>query len=137
MAEFLDQEQISFRVTQGFRTWAEQDALFAQGRTTPGKIVTNAQAKESWHCYGCAVDIVPMDQEPPQPDWNVEHPIWQRIIQCGKSLGLYSGSDFCHFKDFPHLQLTGRFPIAAPNAEAQQIYANEGMQAFWSEVNAA
>jgi hypothetical protein len=33
------------------RSYAEQDALFAQGRTKPGKIVTNARGGRSYHCY--------------------------------------------------------------------------------------
>ena len=40
------------------RTFAEQNALYAQGRTKPGPIVTNAQAGQSYHNYGLALDIV-------------------------------------------------------------------------------
>ena len=32
----------TYLMISGNRTWAEQDALFAQGRSTPGRIVTNA-----------------------------------------------------------------------------------------------
>ena len=45
------------RFTWVLRTDEEQDAFYAQGRTTPGIIVTNAQAGESYHNYGLAVDI--------------------------------------------------------------------------------
>lgn len=45
------------RITQGLRTFAEQDALYQQGRTKPGKKVTNAKAGQSIHNYGFAVDI--------------------------------------------------------------------------------
>src|SRR6202021_3611073 len=41
----------------GMRTFAESDALYAQGRTEPGPIVTNAPAGESFHNYGLAVDF--------------------------------------------------------------------------------
>jgi peptidoglycan L-alanyl-D-glutamate endopeptidase CwlK len=135
MDVILSQENIVFRVTQGLRTCAEQNALYAQGRAAPGSIVTNAKGGESWHNYGVAVDLVPMDQEPPQPDWNIQHPVWQRMITVGKSLGLYSGSDFACLKDWPHFQRTGRFPIGAPDAEAYQIYIDEGAMAFWAEVD--
>jgi hypothetical protein len=40
-----------------FRTYAEQDAIYAQGRTKDGNIVTNARGGESYHCFGLAVDI--------------------------------------------------------------------------------
>lgn len=132
MAEFLDQEGISFRVTQGLRTWAEQDALYAQGRTAAGNIVTNAKGGESYHNLGCAADLVPMD---PVPDWNVSHPAWQRMLQCGISLGLTEGAKWCH-PDNPHFQLQGRFPANAPDDEARQIYQNQGAAEFWNEVNA-
>ena len=46
------------RFAYTLRTFAEQDALYAQGRTKPGKIVTNAKGSQSYHCYGLAVDIV-------------------------------------------------------------------------------
>jgi peptidoglycan L-alanyl-D-glutamate endopeptidase CwlK len=46
-------------VTQGLRSMAEQDQLFAQGRTAPGKIVTNARAGESYHNFGLRWSIPP------------------------------------------------------------------------------
>jgi len=44
-------------ITGGSRTYAEQDALYAQGRTKPGAIVTNAKAGESWHNFAIAFDV--------------------------------------------------------------------------------
>ena len=45
------------RFTHTLRTFAEQDALYAIGRTRPGRIVTDAEAGESYHNYGLAIDI--------------------------------------------------------------------------------
>ena len=45
------------RITQGFRSFEEQQKLYAIGRLTPGKKVTNAKAGQSIHNYGLAVDI--------------------------------------------------------------------------------
>ena len=45
------------RITQGLRTFKEQDDLYAIGRTKTGKKVTNAKAGQSIHNYGLAVDI--------------------------------------------------------------------------------
>ncbi|MBH8600228.1 M15 family metallopeptidase, partial [Thermoactinomyces sp. CICC 23799] len=39
-------------ITDGLRTFAEQNELYAQGRTKPGKIVTNAKAGQSYHNFG-------------------------------------------------------------------------------------
>jgi peptidoglycan LD-endopeptidase CwlK len=135
LATMLETENIIFRVTQGLRTWADQQVLYAQGRTTPGKIVTNAPPGYSYHQFGLAVDIVPMDQDPPQPDWNITHPIWQRIIVVSESLGLVSGSCFSTIKDWPHLQYTGGVFPESPDDELRQILQNQGIETIWQELN--
>jgi len=48
---------IKIKVISGLRTYAEQDALYAQGRTKPGNIVTNAKGGYSNHNFGIAFDI--------------------------------------------------------------------------------
>lgn len=126
----LAQEGISIRVVQGLRTWNEQAALYAQGRTAPGKVVTQAPPGHSWHNFGMAVDVVPMPNG--QPDWNLGHPAWQRIVALGESLGLTSGSKFSH-PDWPHLQLTGKFPVS-PTDEVRQLFRDAGMEAIWQEA---
>ena len=45
------------RIISGTRTYAEQDALYAQGRTAPGPIVTRAKGGQSNHNFGIAWDI--------------------------------------------------------------------------------
>ena len=120
------------RVTQGLRSWNEQANLYAQGRTNPGAVVTNAPPGTSWHNFGLAVDVVPMDAEG-KPDWNLQHPDWQCIYSSARALGLTCGADFRTFKDFPHLQLTGRFP-ASPDDEVRQLFRDGGMQAVWEEA---
>lgn len=46
------------RIYCTFRSVEEQDALYAIGRTAPGKKVTNARGGKSWHNYGRAFDAV-------------------------------------------------------------------------------
>jgi peptidoglycan L-alanyl-D-glutamate endopeptidase CwlK len=128
MFEILENENITIEVTQGLRTWAEQDALYAEGRTMPGKEVTNAKGGESWHNYGCAVDVAPFDNG--IPDWNSSHPAWARIVEVGESLGLASGISY---KDEPHFELTGQYP-ADPPQEAKDIYAQSGVQGVWDSI---
>ena len=48
---------LTYKIISGTRTVAEQDELFAQGRTKPGKIVTKAEGGESNHNFGIAWDI--------------------------------------------------------------------------------
>jgi peptidoglycan L-alanyl-D-glutamate endopeptidase CwlK len=93
---------INLRITAGLRTAAEQEALFQQGRTTPGAKVTNARAWQSYHNYGLAIDVVPMNALN-QPDWNSRE--WNRIGQIGKSVGLRWGGDFKSIVDRPHFEI--------------------------------
>jgi peptidoglycan L-alanyl-D-glutamate endopeptidase CwlK len=138
LANDLCAEKIYIRVTQGLRSVAEQDALYAQGRTAPGKVVTNCRGGHSYHNFGLAVDVVPAvgGALVPAfvPDWNVEHPAWKKIVEIGTGLGLASGALWRTFKDYPHLQLNGRFPEGAPDDEVRQLFADGGMKAVWDEA---
>lgn len=48
---------INIKIISGLRTYAEQDALYAKGRTAPGPTVTNATGGRSNHNFGIAFDI--------------------------------------------------------------------------------
>ena len=50
---------ITIQIGECLRTVAEQDALYAKGRTAPGSIVTNAKGKSysSMHQWGVAFDF--------------------------------------------------------------------------------
>ncbi len=47
-------------VTDGRRSVAEQNAIYAKGRTEPGEIVTDAKNDTSFHVWGVAIDLVPI-----------------------------------------------------------------------------
>lgn len=123
-------------VVQGLRTVEEQQALYDQGRTMPGKIVTNAQGGHSWHNFGLAVDCAPVDPNG-GIDWNAEHPQWKTMERIGVSVGLVSGANWVRLKDAPHFQLTGKFPEGAPDDEVRQLYEQGGLQAVWDAVTAS
>lgn len=133
LAEMLHPEGVQFRVTQGLRSWSEQAALYAQGRTAPGQKVTNARPRESWHELGCAIDVAPDNPALPgyQPNWDPNHPAWKRLIEAAESLGLMSGKSW---NDMPHLQYTGRFPTNKPNSEVWSLYEHGGLAAVWNEI---
>ena len=48
----------SYHATRGYDTYGAQMAIWAQGRTKPGKIVTNAKGGQSAHNFGIAIDFV-------------------------------------------------------------------------------
>jgi peptidoglycan L-alanyl-D-glutamate endopeptidase CwlK len=137
LAEMLAQEGILIRVVQGLRSWNEQDALYAMGRTAPGKSVKNVKGGYSYHCFGMAVDCVPSIngcELAYQPDWNRTHPAWSRMIEVGKSLGLTCGALWRTFPDAPHFQLEGRFPAGGPDNEVRQLFRDGGMESVWQEA---
>jgi peptidoglycan L-alanyl-D-glutamate endopeptidase CwlK len=101
-------EGIPVMINQGLRTIAQQDALYAQGRTTPGSIVTQVRGGYSYHNYGLALDYNLVSGDGGM-DWNNDDPRWKRAAQIGKSLGFDWGGDWTDFKDYPHLEYTFGF----------------------------
>lgn len=86
----------------GMRTFAEQDALFAQGRTKPGGIVTQARGGESPHEYGCATDWT-IWTPGGTPIWMTkEDPRWKIFVDAVTKVGLRPGSEF---GDIDHCEL--------------------------------
>ena len=112
--EFLKQaanQGINVLLTCTYRSNAEQTALYAQGRTTPGRIVTRAKAGQSAHNFTIdgqpaakAFDVVPLVDGKPQ--WDARHPAWQALGKIGVQLGLnWYGAPGSKFVEFPHFEL--------------------------------
>jgi len=97
-------------LTQGRRTIAEQNALFAKGRTTDGAKVTNAKGGDSPHNYGLAIDFAFLDAKG-GASWADSNP-WAAVAAFGKALGLTWGGDWKKFVDRPHLELSEEFKVA-------------------------
>lgn len=97
-------EGIYVQITEGFRSNARQNELYAQGRTKSGNIVTNAKAGQSNHNYGIAVDYVLVSSDGKTANWTVNKD-WRRVAEIGKSLGFQWGGDWTSFKDYPHLEM--------------------------------
>ena len=124
-------------VHMGLRTWEQQDALYALGRTVKnpdgagpekplGNIVTKAKGGESWHCFGVAADIV----FKPDGKWSwADKMPWGALGKIGVELGLEWGGVW-KFKDLPHFQLRSTMTIQ----EAQEIYKKGGIAPVWDEI---
>ncbi|WP_340034046.1 M15 family metallopeptidase [Paenibacillus sp. FSL H3-0302] len=99
-------------ITQGLRTIAEQDALYAQGRTKPGSIVTNAKGGYSYHNFGLAVDFALLLPNGSSVSWDMNRDYngnnikdWIEVVEEAKKLGFEWGGDWTTFKDYPHFQM--------------------------------
>lgn len=94
-------------VTQAFRKPEEQDALYAQGRTKPGKIVTYATGKQSKHCLGVAFDIVLMENGKAvwcDADDAFILQAYGLLAAIAKRRGWKWGGDWKRFRDWYHFE---------------------------------
>lgn len=103
-------EGIDLLITSTYRDLESQNALYAQGRTAPGRIVTNAKGGQSFHNYRCAVDVVPLING--KPNWDVSDPVWKKLGKLGKDSGLEWAGDWVSFKETAHFQYTGGLTLA-------------------------
>ena len=129
--QLADLLSFPIRVTQGLRTYAQQDALYQQGRTTPGKIVTNAAAGHSMHNFGMAVDVVPLKADG-TADWDSKDDQWVEILNKAPSCGLAEGAEWRTFPDMPHLYIEGC--PANPDDNIRYLFENGGLSAVWAEL---
>jgi len=107
---------MKIRVVQGLRTIAEQNALYAQGRTQPGQKVTNAKGGSSFHNYGLAIDFAIMydkdgDGKFEELSWDTAKDFdkdgiidWQEMVTAFEAAGWQWGGKFRTFKDLPHIE---------------------------------
>lgn len=100
---------IEVLITSTFRDFESQNALYAIGRTKPGKKVTNARGGESWHNYSCAFDFVPLING--KAIWTDE----QLFLKCGmiaETCGLEWAGRWIRFNEMAHCQYTGGLTLA-------------------------
>lgn len=88
-------------ITSTYRDMESQAKLYAQGRTLPGGVVTNAKAGESFHNYRCAFDFVPIVNGKAQ--WN-DLELIKKCGVIGESCGLQWAGRWTSFKEYLHLQ---------------------------------
>lgn len=100
-------KEVTVRFTQVYRSFELQNNLYAQGRTRPGKIITNAKGGQSYHNYGFAVDfcIIYNDKE---VSWSRTKdydrdlvPDWIEVVKIFQSYGWKWGASF---NDYPHFE---------------------------------
>ncbi|MFD1134741.1 M15 family metallopeptidase [Paenibacillus urinalis] len=100
-------EGVEIRLTAGYRSAAEQQRLYEQGRTKPGPIVTNAKPGQSNHNYGLAIDFVLVQSGYSMSSDDDHDGIadWAEVVAQAKLLGFSWGGDWITFKDYPHFEM--------------------------------
>lgn len=95
-----------YKAISGNRTWEEQAKIYAQGRTAPGKIVTNAKPGFSNHNYGIAVDMGVfkdgkyLDGSKPSE----AEAFHRKAATIAEKYGIEWGGSWKSFKDYPHFE---------------------------------
>ncbi|MBP2002556.1 peptidoglycan L-alanyl-D-glutamate endopeptidase CwlK [Paenibacillus shirakamiensis] len=118
-------------ITQGLRSIEEQNKLYAQGRTTPGPIVTQAKGGYSNHNFGMAIDFALLLQDGKTVSWMLTRDgdsdgqsDWVEVVKEAKALGFHWGGDWKSFKDYPHLEMTFGLSTAQLRAGKSPLPAN-------------
>lgn len=108
---------VGIRLAEVFRDADRQNLLYAQGRTSPGRIVTNAKAWQSMHQYGLAVDIVLYHK-----DGSISYSLtedldkdgisdWMEVVAVFKKYGWEWAGDWKTFRETPHFQKSHGYTV--------------------------
>jgi len=119
---------ITIRILSGLRSYEEQDALYAQGRTAPGSIVTNARGGHSNHNFGIAFDVGVFEGN----RYLGDSPKYKAVGVLGMDLGLEWGGSWKTIVDQPNYQL--RPGWAAGLGERQMLAEMRSRRASGSAI---
>lgn len=109
---------ITIDIISGLRSWSQQASLFAQGRTKPGRIVTNARPGSSWHNYGLSIDLglfangKYLDSTSPKR----ANQIYTELGTLAASMGIEWAGTWKTFPETPHFQ--NRYGLTLAEAKA-------------------
>lgn len=118
--EKCKEEGIDVLITSTYRDLDSQADIYAQGRTKPGNIVTNAKAGDSFHNYRLAFDFCPLVNG--KPAWK-ETKMFQRCGVIAESVGLEWAGNWKSFKELAHCQATGGLSLAQLKSGNEPIFA--------------
>jgi peptidoglycan L-alanyl-D-glutamate endopeptidase CwlK len=106
-SEFINRckaKNIDVIITSTYRDAESQNELYAQGRTKPGKKVTNAKAGQSFHNWRVAFDFCPIVNGKAQ--WN-DAKLFTKCGEIAENVGLEWAGRWVKFKEMAHCQYTG------------------------------
>ena len=129
-------------VFEGYRSGARQTWLYAQGRTRPGPIVTNAKTNlTSWHGYALAADVVhrtkfwePFGSDKIAANRQKNEAWFAAVAAVFKKHGCNWGGDWTK-PDTPHMQWRGC--TASPSQGAIDLVRTQGIHAVWEKLGAS
>lgn len=112
LGAFVNVQEYTVKIISGTRTYAEQNALYAVGRTREKnrKPVTNARGGSSNHNFGIAWDVGIFVNG----KYLGDSPLYKRAASLGlaATTGVEWGGNWVTFPDKPHYQLVTSKPLA-------------------------
>lgn len=117
----LSPKGVTVEVISGLRSWSAQAALYAQGRTKTGPIVTKARPGSSWHNYGLAIDLglfkngLYLDEKKPAE----ADKFYAEIGKLAASMGIEWAGNWKSFQETPHFQVTFGQSLAQVRAKME------------------
>lgn len=125
--EVYKTHQIQLIIVQDYRTYIEQNAIYAKGRTQPGKVITKAKGGQSNHNFALAIDVLPIWEdgklhttEQGADEKNIR--ILIQIAPIAKKNGLAWGGDWKSLYDPMHFE----FNTGLTMAQLRQAVAKVG-----------
>ena len=124
-------------ITETLRTQAEQEALYAKGRTAPGKIVTNCKGFQSPHCWGVAFDFCRNKK-----GWEYDNTdgFFDKVGRIAETMfnntdyDLFWGGDFRTFVDKPHVEMKKYLPNNSTNWLIDNYGTPEEFMSTWYDM---
>lgn len=92
---------IKIKIIRGYRSYEEQDALYAQGRTTPGEIATKIKAGYCNYNFGIAFDFAVFEGS----TLLLDSPKYKAVGVLGMDMGLDWGGNWRNDDHQEHFQL--------------------------------
>jgi peptidoglycan L-alanyl-D-glutamate endopeptidase CwlK len=119
----MQDEGASIEVISGLRSWSAQAALYAQGRTKPGKIVTKARPGSSWHNYGLAIDLGLFKNGKYLDSANPAYAdkLYAIIGKIAAKHGIEWAGNWKSFTETPHFQIRFGMSIAQARTKLQAV----------------
>ena len=125
---------LQLEIANGFRDTKAQTAIYAQGRTAPGPIVSYAKPGTSPHEKGMAFDVAVNKNG--KPTWPNDNALWAQIGQYGESVGLTWGGRFPELNpgqpaDLDHFQISKNYK--GPPAPDVTAVVNDAVASDWQK----
>ena len=135
--EECEKQGLKVLVTETLRTLKEQESLYEQGRTKPGKIVTNATGYQSPHCWGVAFDFCRNKK-----GWEYDNTdgFFDKVGRIAEAMfdnteyDLFWGGDFRTFVDKPHIEMKKYLPNNSTNWLIDNYGTPEEFMSTWYDM---